>query len=612
MGGTWRHSPLSEVLAQRYSPHNAVSTHGEEERPISPMNVAKKAAQLRRAAQRAALALVAFAATASAQGADRPEWSIARLDEQIPSLQQSLNGRMPILAWDLPDIPQTDAAIRLRENGVLRSGVRTLWSKGIAPVVNLAAVSQGEAFATMDGALALGATLAELNLPVHVFANPPAWMANWSKVPTREGRHYPWDYWAPGPERWFEHSDASGRETWPVFPLASPDEGYIAFKQLLQRLQRGNSGRQLPGVRAVEALWTDFEDLPHPWNGARESQLRGKINGRSVASFYDSRTVRFPGNGRSVREKYGNDVLSSQTSFLQYCLDLRMWLLSESMQKALIDVYGVQSTMGSYGDIYSSPSAPFFDLNGMAYPVTSKLPSELVSMPVAYANNRYLRKYLGRDGQPAANQRNADHVYWHLMLRSFSSSATNAPVTAKSVPWVSQFVREDLSGQFDFEMSVDLYKELLRHLWLRGAQGMYVFNPYRSGLSRSGVYMTADYSIAQLQHATAVLDEMLVHRDFLARGVPMNFDWRPMFDESPVWSGLALDGDAVVRTVSRSGRAAVIDQIVVPGGATFRGLAAPPEGATYLLRKDGTVSRMGVPSPPKLNIAREESVKPLD
>ncbi|HEY4366954.1 MAG TPA: LamG-like jellyroll fold domain-containing protein [Steroidobacteraceae bacterium] len=528
----------------------------------------------------------------NAQDAGVEAWKISSLDRHVQDLQHELASQMPILAWSLPDIPPNDLAVKMRKNGELARNVRILWSKGIAPSVDLSAVSQGSG--TLDGALAVGTTLRELAIPTHLFANPPAWVGNWAPMKNGRSRHYPWDYWPQGGATWFTYDANFAGERWPVFPLATPSAGYTSFKRLFASLHAGDAAHDLPGVQHAAGLWMDYEDLPYPWNGARASQQHGVINGHPVAAFYDDRNVPFPGGGQSVREKYGIDVLSSGSKLQQYSADLRAWLLDESARKAFLEVYGSEALTGNYGDVFSSPQQPFHDGNDAAYAITLRPGSDgQIAMPVQYANNRYLQKYLGGSNQPDANQENANEVYWYLLLRSFSSSAANAGEHDRSVPWVSQYVREDRSGNFDFPMSVSLYQELLRHFWLRGAMGMYVFNPYRQNVDTANIYMTARHSIAQLEYVRAVLDEMLCFRDFLERGMPMNFRYGSMFDPGSVWSGLALDGDAVVRTVSPNGTAgADIREIEVPNGATFRGLPAPAGGATYLLKKNGEVHRV--------------------
>lgn len=527
----------------------------------------------------------------AAQGSTPQPWTIEYLDLHVHDLQHELAGRMPILAWDLPDVPATDVAVGMRQTGALARNVQILWSKGIAPTVNLSAVSQGTG--TSGGTLAVGATLQEQGVPVHIFANPPLWIGNWTLMTNGAWRHYPWDYWPQGTTHWFEYAAGFSGQLWPVFPLATPVPGYTQFGTLFAGLKAGDDLRGLPGVASAAGLWMDYEDLPYPWNGARASQQNGVIDGRQVSSFYDDTDILFPGDGRSVRQAYGADVLTAGTKLQQYSADLRAWLLRESAHKAFVEAYGSDALIGSYGDVFSSPGRPFYDQNDAAYAVTLR-PGN-VAMPVQYANNRYLRKYLGGEGQPLANQINADDVYWYLMLRSFSSSAANAGAGDRSVPWVTQYMREDLTGNFDYPMSPDLYRELLRHLWLRGAMGMYVFNPYRPSVAASNVYMTAQYSIEQLEYVRAVLDEMLCFRDFLERGEPMNFGYRPMFDHGPVWSGLARDGEAVVRIVGpNSDQGSSVAEIGVPNGATFYDLAAPPGGATYLLTTGGQKHRVDV------------------
>jgi hypothetical protein len=318
------------------------------------------------------------------------------------------------------------------------------------------------------------------------------------------------------------------------------------------------------------------------------AQLNGVLaSGRAVASYYNDPTMPFPGNRQTVIQVYG-DVLHSASphyaNMLQYSWDLGRWLLDQSARKALTEVYGSAAWFGNFADLFSSVNAPAADENGFLY-VINHLPIDATAAgPAPYADNNQLPAYLGGAGQPPLNQGNADDVYWFVMLRNFSSSARNAGTTGKSMTWVCQYARDDTSGNYDYPMSVALYQEFLRHVWLRGTMGMYVFNPYGSDTANPPYAAPADYSFEQVEYARAVMDEMLAFRPFLDHGTPMSFSYNNVFDHSALWSGLALNGQAVVRTVSpNSSITSTVPWVAVPGGSIFTNLAAPPGGATYLL-----------------------------
>jgi hypothetical protein len=503
-------------------------------------------------------------------------WDMDSLNQNVAPLQHALNGRQPLLTQDLP-IPIDNSAVTLRNNGTLLSDINILWSKGIVPQVFL---GLGLDPNNMGGAIATGLTLQDAGVPVNIMAYV---------LPT--------DFWPNGTANWFSYNSGSH----PAFPLATPAGAYNRLSPLLQKLRAGDPANGLGAVTAVSGMWMDYEDEPQPWIAGPDPQLNGVLaDGTSVSSLYDSTTVPFPGNGRSVKQVYGSDTLTGccwpmPLGFDNYGFDLRTWLLDQSARKALADVYGASNPVfGNFGEFYSTPSTPMYDPNGVSYPFNHSPPPGNMAVPAAYADNYNLKYILGGSGQPPLNQTNVDDVYWHIILNVLSSSLQNSP-PRRSVAWVSQYVRDDTSGLYDYQMTVPLYREVLRHVWLRGIVRMSVFNPHDYNAPPDKWYMTPDYSYHQLDYARGVMDEMLAFRSFLDNGTPMNFGVSPMFDHSPVWSGLALNGQAVVRTVSpNTTTTGTIASVTVPGGATFTNLAAPPDGATYLLGPNTAQHRVDV------------------
>ena len=88
-------------------------------------------------------------------------------------------------------------------------------------------------------------------------------------------------------------------------------------------------------------------------------------------------------------------------------------------------------------------------------------------------------------------------------------------------------------------MSRAAYREALRHLWLRGTAAMQVFNP----LSKTH----AAESLAEVQDAVAVYDEMLAWRDLLDHGEVLNYQVPGPDDHGLLWSGLRTANAALVR-----------------------------------------------------------------
>ena len=82
----------------------------------------------------------------------------------------------------------------------------------------------------------------------------------------------------------------------------------------------------------------------------------------------------------------------------------------------------------------------------------------------------------------------------------------------------------------------------------------------------------------------AVYDEMLPYRTFLDKGSIMNTEVPGLRDTGPVWSGLRLEKEALVRTFVQGDRPGRVRLTPWPDGPSIT-LPAPPQGATYRLAR---------------------------
>ena len=135
-------------------------------------------------------------------------------------------------------------------------------------------------------------------------------------------------------------------------------------------------------------------------------------------------------------------------------------------------------------------------------------------------------------------------------------------------------------------MSKDDYRELLRHVWLRGVDRMFLFNRGHTTNPRFDWQQRANESFEEVEDARAVYDEMLAFREFLKHGEPMNHERYKPFTGEPYWSGLELDDRALVRATSRDGEIRTVE-VSAFGDQRFE-LDAVPEGRFYLLFADGS------------------------
>jgi hypothetical protein len=143
--------------------------------------------------------------------------------------------------------------------------------------------------------------------------------------------------------------------------------------------------------------------------------------------------------------------------------------------------------------------------------------------------------------------------------------------------------------KYRYPMSQDAYRELLRHVWLRGADGLYLFN---LGYPTKPQTVTAEFSFQSVEDARSTWDELLEYREFLDKGVPMTFAVPKDVSAEAVWSGRRLgDGRCLIRAVSLGDADARV-RVDLPTGSSVE-LAAPRAGATYLVSGKGEARQAG-------------------
>lgn len=123
------------------------------------------------------------------------------------------------------------------------------------------------------------------------------------------------------------------------------------------------------------------------------------------------------------------------------------------------------------------------------------------------------------------------------------------------------------------------YREILRHCWLRGADGMQIFNPNWFPNRPERVAIVTE----EIADAVAVYDEMLAFRPILDRGVVMNTVKPAAEDDGPIWSGRQLGNTAVVRvfTQGKVAAKAPVEITDAQGKSIKIQLDCPPQGRTY-------------------------------
>jgi len=500
-------------------------------------------------------------------------WSMTSLEQAVQPMQHQLDGFMQILPYSLP-IPSNDEAVALQKQGTLSAYVAALAARGIALPVRMYDEQD-----TAAGAVATAQTIQAAGLPIHVWSSLHGASAG---APAGFGHDPATAFWPLNGEPDVWAKDGNGNY-WPAFPLASPAVGYALMKSNLLVLADA-------GITAIAGLWTDYEDFPVYWADMKASVNQRTYFSRYYLDAYAAGNGSVAGYGRSLLT---NDTMNQSNPMWRYSYDLRYSLLKESARRALTDVYGNAPLYGNYGAYYSTASTPFNTDGNDFHPPSPPPEAGIVAMPVAYADTFYLANdFTARNpAHVPVNQTTVDDVYWYNMLTQISSSQANDGAVGKSIPWVSCYVPDNTSPAWvSRKMSISVYKELLRHIWLRGASGMYVFNatpPYR----------TPQESFNDLAYASSVLDEMLAFRTFLTNGAPMNYSVNSsLYSGGVEWSGMSNSRTNptqwVVRTVSRTGSDSVVPEISPEPGLTFHNVPAPAAGATFILNANGSMYRV--------------------
>jgi hypothetical protein len=197
--------------------------------------------------------------------------------------------------------------------------------------------------------------------------------------------------------------------------------------------------------------------------------------------------------------------------------------------------------------------------------------------PTAYGAASWVWKARSKADQ--RDQEHVDQVYTNLLLRQVSLAGKLGERWApekEMIPWITRWVSEPPELEFPV-MSRERYREVLRHLWLRGVAGMQIFSPRMKGYE--------DMAMPEVEDAVAAYDDMLAFREFSTDGEVLTYDIPREQDDSVVWSGMRLGDRAVVRVFKQGGGKAT--QTVRPWGEKEFALEATGEGRTYLLEKDG-------------------------
>lgn len=469
------------------------------------------------------LAILGVVMLAGGVGAQEVRWDLDSFARVIQPLERPLEDRLPLFVWNFP-LPRGEAVVKMRADGSLRRAIDMMAARGFVPTVET-----GWDW-TPAGIVALGQALQEAGQPVFL----------------QTGMTLP-DIYKNAPKVKGKFRD--GTTEVPCLMRYDYSEGQAKLASILRGLDEA-------GVK-VDGVWSDYEGFPDTWGPLVDGQSQ-------------------PG----CREDYPPGIVDDATKLVPFLMELRAKIVSEAIVDTVHEVFP-EAIVGNYGLVSSSLAHPVYGMNWLTG--AWGIGRLNVSMPVAYANNNRLPNYF--HGDWPITQVAVDAYYFTRMLGEPSAALANREAGQKVVVYVSRYCPDLNSPKYMYGISPPLYRELLRHLYLRGADGLYCFN---GGYDPKGA-VSARQSLESLEDARAVTDELLAYREYLDRGTPMNFAVEA--HSTVVWSGLRLKDSALVRTFAyrAEGQSARVEAF--PG--VMVSLPAPPEGGTYLVEADGTYRKVG-------------------
>jgi hypothetical protein len=299
----------------------------------------------------------------------------------------------------------------------------------------------------------------------------------------------------------------------------------------------------------VDAVWLDYEGalLHDDYPALRESTAAPRV---PAGILYSERRY------RDYRRRHWLHGLSRYLA-----APVRRTYPDASVTNWVVMVSSADDPVRSWNDWRHPPSPPMFFTH---------------SNPIAYGIDTYFLA-AWPDGQ-IINRENVDRFYTHLLLRQVSVDARNRArhrPDMGAVVWVARWVPDHPQERVPV-MSRAAYRETLRHIWLRGADAMQVFNPVREGFER--------YALWEVQDVQRVYDEMLAYREFLEHGEVMNYRVPDNRDAPLLWSGLRLGDRALVRLTNLGARQARV--YLCLSVDTCVDLPVPRRGATHLIDLD--------------------------
>jgi len=463
------------------------------------------------------------------QAADPPiPWNIETLLQRIPPLKHDPTGRLPMVTWEAfvtKDAPQAFN----RAEPLPAEMYRELAKRGLAQCIRM-----------NERYIPVALAMQQAGVKVIVMEGGGG---DVQKTYRKDGQHqFPKDYQPKG--------DIHG------CPLLL-DAWNTMAQELRGRLQKFRDA----GV-TIDAAWMDWEHEPW-WMEDEWQQSRHCLRCQQI----------FPPG-----------VLDDHDRYRAYIIRLRQQLYSTYLAAPILEYYP-KCSITNWTQLHSSPEYPNQSFGGGTRFPPMDIGLFTASNPVAYGVDTIYKYHWSQVWGAAAKDvlldaAHMDRVYTWVMLTQTSRDAAVSAAWApekRSIPWVARYCPDEEDAKVPI-MSRDRYREVLRHLFLRGAQTLQIFNANRP--------KTPNIETEEVEDAVAVYDEMLEYRPFLEHGAIMCCDVPAAASDAPIWSGLRLDNTALIRAYTQGPKTVPVTITPWKDGPTVT-LNAPQQGATYLLTRQG-------------------------
>jgi hypothetical protein len=274
------------------------------------------------------------------------------------------------------------------------------------------------------------------------------------------------------------------------------------------------------------------------------------------------------------RETLPPRVLASRAAFEAYARRRFVELIGAYLAAPVLEVFPACSVT-NWNAMVSTPEKKLADWD--ADNIDPSMPAFFTATnTAAYGDTSWWRLW---KPQFVLDQEHVDRFWTYQLIRQVSDETLNRKrwMPEKSaLPWVGRWLPEHDLYHLPV-MSRERYRELLRHLWLRGIAGMQVFNPRFKGYDEMAIF--------ELQDAATVYAEMITYHELIEKGEPINLAYPGVQDGTVLWSGLRTADRAVIRAFAPDAKPQTIKIEVWPGYLVK--LQADNKGANYLIERNG-------------------------